>query len=71
MVSDLPDSNREARILKLLADKSTVDIEGSQHILILKDNFQIKGPNGTHEVIVTEVLACLSALMRYPVYNKV
>jgi hypothetical protein len=71
MVADLPDSSREARILKRLADESSVDIQGSQHVLSLKDNFQIAGPNGTHEVLVTEVLASLSDLGRYPVYNKV
>jgi hypothetical protein len=69
MVADLPDSSREARILKLLADESSVDIQGSQHVLSLKDNFQIAGPNGTHEVLVTEVLASLSDLGRYPVYK--
>jgi len=70
-VADLLDSSREARILKLIAENSATDVEGSHHILGLLDNFQIEGPNGTHQVLVTEVLASLSELKRYPVYKKV
>ena len=36
----------------------------------LMDNFQIRGPNGMHEVPVTEVVAPLSDFKRYPVLNK-
>jgi hypothetical protein len=71
MIADLPDGKREARILNFLAKSGTVDIEGSHHIVRLLDNFQIEGPNGMHEVLVTEVLAPLSLLKRYPVYKKV
>jgi hypothetical protein len=64
----------EAHILKLLSYDGTVNTEateGSQHVLTLLDNFQIRGPNGTHEVFVTEVVAPLSDFERYPVLNKV
>jgi hypothetical protein len=37
----------------------------------LKDNFQIEGPNGTHHVLVTEVLASLADLGCHGVYKKV
>ena len=57
-------------MLKLLAHGGAVDIGRSQHVLNLLDNFQIQGPNGTHEVFVTEVVA-LSDLIRYPVYKNV
>ena len=70
-VADFQVGNHEARILKLLADDSSVNIEGSQHVLSLLDNFQIQGPNGTHEVFVTEVVASLSDFKDYPVYNNV
>jgi serine/threonine-protein kinase SRPK3 len=70
-VADLLDNSREARILILIAENSAADVEGSQHILGLLDNFQIEGPNGTHQVLVTEVLASLSELKHYPVYKKV
>jgi hypothetical protein len=37
----------------------------------LLDNFRIQGPNGSHDVFVTEVLVPLTSLARYPVYEKV
>lgn len=64
-VADFPAVNHEARILKLLAYDRPVNIEGSQNVLSLLDNFQIRGPNGTHEVYVTDVVASLSELQRY------
>lgn len=70
-VADFQAGSHEARILKILANDSIDNIEGSQHILSLLDNFQIQGPNGTHEVFVTEVVASLSDLKCYPVYSKV
>jgi hypothetical protein len=71
LVADLSDADREIRILKFLADKSTSDSEGLQHILTLKDNFQIEGPNGTHHVLVTEVLAPLAEFKYHGIYRKV
>jgi hypothetical protein len=68
-IADNADGSREARVLQFLADHNTG--EGSQHVLNLLDNFQIEGPNGSHEVLVTEVLVPLSALALYPVYEKV
>jgi hypothetical protein len=67
---DIPEGSQEARILKLLAENSASDVDGSQHIIRLLDYFQIEGPNGTHDVLVTEVLISLDTLMRYPVYEK-
>jgi hypothetical protein len=65
--------SHETRILKFLANDSTVNIEPeeSQHVLSLLDNFQIQGSNGTHQVFVTEVVDSLSELKCYPAYNKV
>ena len=40
-------------------------------MLSLLDNFQIQGPNGTHEVFVTEVVASLRDFLRYPLYKNV
>ena len=72
-VADFQAGNQEARILNPLACESIVNIqvEGSQHVLNLQDNFQIQGPNGTHEIFVTEVVASLSDTKRYPLYNNV
>ena len=35
------------------------------------DNFKIQGPNGTHQVFVTEVVASLGEFKSYPAYNNV
>jgi hypothetical protein len=40
-VADLLDNNREARILKLITENPATDVEGSQHVLGLLDNFQM------------------------------
>jgi hypothetical protein len=58
-------------MFKLLAENSTVDNEGSRHVPSLLNNLQVDGSNGMHEVLVTEVLASLSDLQRYPVYKMV
>jgi hypothetical protein len=68
-VADITEGSHEALILKSLADKDAGT--GSQHILKLLDNFQIKGPNGLHEVFITEVLVPLSAFARYSIYGQV
>ena len=68
-VADL-DNSREARILILIAENRAADVEGSQHVLGLLDNFRIEGPNGTDQALVTDVLASLSELKRYPIYKK-
>ena len=67
-VADTKDSC-EATILRYLTVNDTGI--GSQHIVNLLDNFRIQGPNGSHEVFVTEVLVPLTLLARYPVYEKV
>ena len=53
-VANFQVGSHEARILKVLAYDGSVNIKGPQHVLSLLDNFQIQGPNGTHEVFVTE-----------------
>jgi hypothetical protein len=68
-IADTAEGSREVDILKFLADRDAG--AGSQYILNLLDNFRIEGPNGSHEVLVTEVLVPLRALARYPVFNRV
>ncbi|KAG5634409.1 hypothetical protein H0H81_002082, partial [Sphagnurus paluster] len=57
-------SRREADILKYLfpADSDASEHPGKQHVLRLLDHFEIKGPNGTHQVLVTDVLVPLESL---------
>lgn len=68
-VGDTEEDSCEARILRYLGVNDTGI--GSQHIVKLLDNFRIQGPNGSHNVLVTEVLVPLTSLARYPVYEKV
>jgi serine/threonine-protein kinase SRPK3 len=69
VVSELSEGCREAYVLKFFAEQDSG--VGPQYILNLLDKFQIKGPNGSHEVLVTDVMASLSALAQHPVYKKV
>jgi len=68
-VADTEEDSCEATILRYLAVNDTGI--GSQHIVKLLDNFRIQGPNGSHNVFVTEVLVPLTSLAHYPVYEKV
>ncbi|KAG5634406.1 hypothetical protein H0H81_002079 [Sphagnurus paluster] len=51
-------SRREADVLKHLfpAGSDISEHPGKQHVLRLLDHFEIQGPNGTHQVLVTDVL---------------
>ena len=68
-VADTAKGSHEAHILRFLNENDTGI--GSQHILNLLDSFRIEGPNGSHDVLVTEVLVPLRALACYPIYEKV
>ncbi|KAF8522372.1 kinase-like domain-containing protein, partial [Gautieria morchelliformis] len=77
VVAELYGGTREAHVLKIVAghhdddhDSGTMMDRGSRHVLSLLDSFQIEGPNGLHDVLVTDVVAPLSALARYPIYQK-
>lgn len=68
-IADAPEASREVHVLKFISERNN-DV-ASQHIMTLLDNFQVNGPNGSHEVIVTDVVTPLGALVQYPVYSKV
>jgi serine/threonine-protein kinase SRPK3 len=68
-VANTEEDSCKATILKYLTVNDTGI--GSRHIVKLLDNFRIQGPNGSHNVFVTEVLVPLTALARYPIYEKV
>jgi serine/threonine-protein kinase SRPK3 len=67
-IADTAKGSHEAHILRFINENDTGI---GQHILNLLDSFRIEGPNGSHDVLVTEVLVLLRALARYPVYEKV
>ncbi|KAG5633742.1 hypothetical protein H0H81_005603, partial [Sphagnurus paluster] len=55
---------READILRHLCpvDSDISEHPGKQHVLRILDHFEIKGPNGTHQVLVTDVLLPLDSV---------
>lgn len=57
--SDIPRLNRETEILTQLC-KAGSGKHGFQRVIELFDVFIIKGPNGFHECLVTEVISPLS-----------
>jgi serine/threonine-protein kinase SRPK3 len=61
VVARLTEGNGEAAILERLTT-SPRDHPGASHIVQLYDYFQIQGPNGTHQVLVMDVLASASSL---------
>ena len=48
-------ANHEREILQGLSRKSDA-LEGQAHVLELLDSFEVHGPNGAHDVLVTDVL---------------
>ncbi|CAF9908280.1 hypothetical protein IMSHALPRED_006629 [Imshaugia aleurites] len=55
LVSDRDKKSGEGIILKRLAD-GPVEYPGKRHIVELSDSFEITGPNGRHQCLVTEAL---------------
>jgi len=54
------DAVHKAKIFQRLSAGTTQ--HGHKHILQLLDNFQIHGPNGTHEALVTDILVPMQYL---------
>ena len=50
----------EAKIFQRLS--AGTSHHGRKHILQLRDNFQIHGPNGIHEALVTDVLVPIDCI---------
>jgi serine/threonine-protein kinase SRPK3 len=61
IVADPKRKSYETEILQMLSRNSS-DHPGRNHILQLLDHFQISGPNGTHDVVVTDILVSLRTL---------
>jgi serine/threonine protein kinase len=55
VVARLTGNTGEAAVLKRLATRPR-DHPGTSHIVQLRDFFHIQGPNGTHQVLVMDVL---------------
>ncbi|KAG1883775.1 hypothetical protein F4604DRAFT_1516788, partial [Suillus subluteus] len=55
VIADLSSNNGESAILEWLST-GPHDHPGAKHIVQVHDSFQIQGPNGTHRVLVMDVL---------------
>jgi serine/threonine-protein kinase SRPK3 len=60
-VADPQRTSYEAEIIHTLS-RHAGDHPGHSHVLQLLDHFKLHGPNGTHDVIVTDVLVSLRTL---------
>ena len=58
--------NEEGKSLKLLADKPVAH-PGKAHVAQLLDRFELTGPNGRHQCLVTEALGGNLRNRRWPV----
>lgn len=48
--------NRESTVLQTLATAAHANQPGYQYLMMMKDFFEISGPNGRHECLVLEML---------------
>ncbi|WEW56754.1 hypothetical protein PRK78_002205 [Emydomyces testavorans] len=72
-VSRITGKSNETRILRWLRDSNHHGQPGYDNIVGLLDDFTIRGPNGTHECLVTEVVARLRDLVddaTFPTYTR-
>ncbi|KAG0704632.1 kinase-like domain-containing protein [Suillus ampliporus] len=61
VAADRTENNGEPALLKWLHTKP-LDHMGASHVIQVHDYFQIQGPNGTHQVIVMDVLGSFHPL---------
>lgn len=55
-VSEPQGQNRESTVLQTLATAAHANQPGYQYLMMMKDFFEISGPNGRHECLVLELL---------------
>ena len=61
------DFRHEASIFQQLS--AGASHHGRKHVLQLLDNFQIDGPNGTHEALVTDILVPIQYLRDLRIFD--
>ncbi|KAG2368898.1 kinase-like domain-containing protein [Suillus spraguei] len=69
VIADLSSNNRETTILQWLSTRPR-DHPGAKHIVQSHDSFQIQGPNGTHQVLVMDVLGSLYSLILQDTFHQ-
>ena|ERR1700721_88401 len=60
-VADPKRNSHETEILEALSRRGK-DHPGHSHVLQLLDHFKVDGPNGTHDVLVTDIVVLLRTL---------
>ncbi|KAG1733877.1 uncharacterized protein EDB91DRAFT_1057173 [Suillus paluster] len=71
VIADLTGNKGESAVLKWLSTRPR-DHPGAKHIVQVHDDFQIRGPNGTHQVLVMDVLGSLVySLLPEPVFHEI
>ncbi|KAF8902531.1 kinase-like domain-containing protein [Gymnopilus junonius] len=60
---------KEIDMLRAACGDTSETQSGSSHVVTLVDHFLLRGPNGTHPVLVTDVVTPLSSLRRRYVYD--
>ncbi|KAF8873458.1 kinase-like domain-containing protein [Mucidula mucida] len=63
-------TRHEVRALVHLSSDDSPAHPGREHVVQLLDHFQIHGPNGTHDVVVTEVLCPLLSMKGLPIFER-
>jgi serine/threonine-protein kinase SRPK3 len=69
VVARLTGDTGEAAVLKRLATGPR-DYPGASHIVQLHDYFHIQGPNGTHQVLVMDILSPAHSLRGFGFLTK-
>ncbi|EEP77279.1 predicted protein [Uncinocarpus reesii 1704] len=65
-ISRITGENNEIQILQWLQNSDHEDRLGYRNVIHILDDFTIQGPNGTHECIVTEVVAPMKCFCDIP-----
>ncbi|KAL8658697.1 MAG: hypothetical protein Q9202_007474 [Teloschistes flavicans] len=56
VVAELHERNRELQVMRALGTMTLEDSPGMHHLSHLTDQFQVEGPNGTHDCLVFPIL---------------
>lgn len=69
VIADLSSNNGDSAILQWLSTRPR-DHPGAKHIVQLHGSFKIQDPNGTHQVLVMDVLGSLYSLVPQAVFHQ-
>ncbi|KAF8908482.1 kinase-like domain-containing protein, partial [Mucidula mucida] len=70
LIAEATATRHEVQALVHLSSDDSPAHPGREHVVQLLDHFQIHGPNGTHDVVVTEVLCPLLSMKGLPIFER-